>query len=730
MIISIWRYSHLALAISSFLLLTVASVTGVFLAFEPIVDQSQSYKAKSFDTVSLAQVIPLLKEKFPHIIEISVDDNDFVIVKYSEEQGSDKLAFVDPSTGKTLGTPQNKHPLLQWMTNLHRSLFLKDAGRIIVGIGSFLLILIGASGLMLVIQRQNGIKNFFSTVEKTGFAQYYHVIFGRISLIFILIVAITGTYLAVYRFVPPPEKAGAKVAIGNIKEEPEIEKSVFPVFRQTKLSELKKLQYPFSDFPEDYFNVQLKDKEICVNQFTGEVLAEVNYTKTYQFANFSLRWHTGRSGGIIWCIILALTSAYILFFIYSGFAITLKRRRTRSKNKFKANEASVIILVGSENGGSFRFADAIYSQLLQHKIKVFVTDISNYKIFPKAEHLIILTSTYGQGDAPSNAKKITDRLKQYSQQQTIQYSIVGFGSRNYAQYCKFAYDMEALLEQQNWANKLLPIFTVNDKSPQDFSDWLTAWTKQTGFQIMMPRELLEPDHAAMSRLSVTEKTATDGEKTFIIKLKSRQLKQTVSGDLLAIYPKNDHRERLYSIGKVNNEIQLSIKLHEHGLGSGFLHHLKEGDKFKARLMKNQHFRFPQKAKEIIMISNGTGIAPFLGMIDENKKQIPIKLYCGFRQQSSFTLYKSFLNEQKDRGKICDLHLTLSREAEKEYVSHRLSKHENEIWQSLQNGAVIMICGSLSMQKDVMNVLDEICLKQNGNTVASFVDKEQILMDCY
>ncbi|MCH5682875.1 hypothetical protein LWM68_00390 [Niabella sp. W65] len=78
--------------------------------------------------------------------------------------------------------------------------------------------------------------------------------------------------------------------------------------------------------------MQLKDRELCINQFTGDILAQQDYSKTYQLAHFSLRWHTGRSG-TIWALILALASAYILFFIYSGFTITLKRRRSRSKNK-------------------------------------------------------------------------------------------------------------------------------------------------------------------------------------------------------------------------------------------------------------------------------------------------------------------------------------------------------------------------------------------------------------
>src|SRR5690606_15856454 len=129
-----------------------------------------------------------------------------------------------------------------------------------------------------------------------------------------------------------------KIDETQIKEEPVRALPDFPILQNTSLSSLQKLQYPFSDFPEDYYNIQLKDKEVCVNQFTGDILAEELYTRTYQLARFSLRWHTGRSGSV-WAIVLAVASGYILFFIYSGFAITLKRRRSRSKNRVRAKEA-------------------------------------------------------------------------------------------------------------------------------------------------------------------------------------------------------------------------------------------------------------------------------------------------------------------------------------------------------------------------------------------------------
>lgn len=71
----------MALAISSFLILIVLSVTGTFLAVEPILQKTVQHKVAGQDTVSLATSLPLLKEKFEGIQEIQIDDNQSVIVK-------------------------------------------------------------------------------------------------------------------------------------------------------------------------------------------------------------------------------------------------------------------------------------------------------------------------------------------------------------------------------------------------------------------------------------------------------------------------------------------------------------------------------------------------------------------------------------------------------------------------------------------------------------------------
>jgi sulfite reductase (NADPH) flavoprotein alpha-component len=84
MTISIWRYSHLALAVSSFLLLTLASVTGIVLSFQPLSEKILPYRTDNFSETTLAQTLPVLRKQYPEISELTVDKNQFVQIKGSD----------------------------------------------------------------------------------------------------------------------------------------------------------------------------------------------------------------------------------------------------------------------------------------------------------------------------------------------------------------------------------------------------------------------------------------------------------------------------------------------------------------------------------------------------------------------------------------------------------------------------------------------------------------------
>jgi sulfite reductase (NADPH) flavoprotein alpha-component len=732
MTLSFWRYIHLALAVFSAAFLILASVTGTILAVDAIQEKTPPYKVENFEKITLGETLPILRKAYPEITELSVDHNQFVILQAIDQDDNDVNAYIDPRTAKIVGTPIKKTEFIQWITALHRSLFLKEAGRFFVGFISFILVLISISGFALVINRQRGLRNFFSKVMKDYFAQYYHVVLGRLALVPIFIIALSGTYLTLEKFNFFMPKIDSEETTEFVKTTPISKKgTAVSVFNNTLLADVQKIEFPFSDDPEEYYIIKLKDREIEVNQITGAVVSEKRFPMTTLLSDLSLDLHTGRAS-IVWAILLGIASLNILFFIYSGFAMTLKRRSSRIKNKFKAEDSKFILLVGSENGSSLRFANAIHKQLIAHGEKVFLTELNNYSAYPKAEHLILFTSTHGLGDAPSNGNKFISLVNKTEQQQKIKVSVVGFGSKAYPDFCGFARDADAILAKQNWAEPILELQTVNDKSAEEFVNWVKLWSQKTGLVLSTTPSLYNHVPKDLQKLMVLDKTAiSDTEHTFLLTLRANMRVKFSSGDLLAIYPANDTRERLYSIGNHNGNIQLVVKLHPSGLGSGYLYGVEPGSIIKARIIKNTAFHFPEKASKVALISNGTGIAPFLGMIEQNKKKTEIHLYSGFRKETETVLgYKKFTTESIQKQQLKSFHLALSREAEHYHVMDLIKRDAAFFTDLLIQGGVVMICGSLAMQKDVETVLDTLCLSRTTMGISDYKAKGQVLTDCY
>ncbi len=731
MTLSIWRYAHLALALISSLFLVMASLTGVILAVDAIQEKMPSYRVANFEDLTLAKAIPVLKHKYAELGEINVDHNGFVLLKGFDEDGNEVEAYVDANTGAILGKPIEKSEFVQWNIALHRSLFLKETGRLMIGVVSFLLVLIAISGLVLVIKRQSGLKRFFAKVVKEYFAQYYHVITGRLMLIPILIIALTGTYLSMarFQFFPAANIQHKEIsAAADVEKQEDIAK--FSIFKNIKLSDVKKVEFPFADDPEEHYTLKLNDRELIVNQFTGAVLSEVNYPKTLLLETLSLDLHTGRTN-IIWAIILGIACLNILFFIYSGFTITLKRRGTKIKNKHSAKTAEYVCLVGSENGSTLHFANAIHQQLLSQGKLSYLAQLNQYQLFPKAKHLLIFTSTYGLGEAPINADKALKLIDKFRQSQKINLSVIGFGSHAYPDFCEFAKQIDRKLSEQDWAVRTTDLHTVDDKSPLQFVRWTKDWAANCGVELAATPALYAQKPKDLQKMMVVDRTAvSETEPTFMLTVHSPGKTKFTSGDLLAIYPENDHRERLYSIAKINGNLQLVIKLHAHGLGSEYLNRLEIGSTFKARIVSNTTFHLP-KNKSVVMIGNGTGVAPFLGMIAQNSGKSSISLYLGFSNETQMVKqHKAFLSTQLEKQQLKNYQIAFSREQNHCYVMDLIREDSKVIAQQLKNGAVVMICGSLQMQLDVEETLNHLCNIINGKDLVYYKESGQILTDCY
>ncbi|WP_205860168.1 PepSY domain-containing protein [Polaribacter sp. 20A6] len=730
MTISIWRYSHLTLVISSTLFIVLASITGIILAFEPISDKLSPYDVVDINTVSIQETIAVLQKNYDEVITLDVDENGFVAANVVLKNGKSDTFYINPKTGEKVGEILQKKPIFEFATNLHRSLFLKSTGRFIIGFVSFLLFLISVTGIVLITKRQGGISKFFSKIVKEDFNQYYHIIIGRYTLIPIIIITLTGVYLSLDRFSVLPKDKNKHVEIASKKATEN--NSNFDFFKSTKLDEVKSIEFPFSQDEEDYYYVKLIDKEVAVNQISGKIVSLKKQSLVTFGSYYSVILHTGK-GSILWSVVLLLSCFAILFFIFSGFAMTLKRRKKTSlvKNKFTKDEAEYIILVGSETGSTFNFATAFYNALTTSGKRVFLSELNQYTTYKKATNIIIFAATYGEGEAPINATKFIQKIEKVQQQNILNFSVVGFGSKEYTQYCKFAILVHANLQLQDNFTPTLPIFKVNNQSFSDFDQWLQEWNAFYKMELTITLENLLNSKKEEQEFKVVRKTEINIDETFLIQLKSTKKTKFESGDLLSITPKNETRSRLYSIAKVDDTILLSIKKHEFGLCSKYINSLHKEDTMIANIQKNVAFRLPKKTKEVILIANGTGIAPFLGMIHQKKSKTKVHLFWGARTKESFKIYKNDIHTALENNTLTSFHAAYSQEEkEKVYVQDLLINHGTLIANTIHNGGLIMICGSIYMEKGVTKVLEEITKKHLQSSLHKFKENNQIKTDCY
>ncbi len=730
MTLSIWRYSHLLLALISAVFIFLASVTGVVLAFEPIEKKLQPYAVENAQNQTIAKTISVLETAFDEVVSFEIDENNFVKASVVTKDFETGDFYINPVSGKILGEVSKKKPIYEFATNLHRSLFLKSTGRFLVGVFSFLLFLIATTGVILIAKRQGGFKRWFSKVVNENFQQYYHVVIGRYALVPIVIITLTGVFLSLERFsVLPNHKPKHKIETVNISKQ-KLPVSEFSIFKETKLEDLVSVEFPFSEDEEDFFVLKLKDSEVYIHQYTGAIVSNSNIPVLSSVLNWSLFLHTGR-GSIIWSVVLGLSCLAIFFFMYSGFVMTLKRRADSKtfQNIESKDKAEIIVLVGSETGNTFGFAKMFAEALVKAENSVFVDSLDNYTTYEKAKQLVVFTSTYGEGDAPSNSKKFEKKLQVIKQPNTLKYSVLGFGSLMYPDYCKYAIVVDSVLQQHQNFTPLMPVFKIDNQSAEAFETWVSKWSISNSLELKI--EVVPKKIKKLKLFTVVKKTDLNLDNTFTIGLKPHKKMKFASGDLLAVYPDEDKVERLYSIAKIDNQIFLSVKQHEFGVCSKLLNNLDENAIIKAKVKRNLDFHLPNDVNEVIMISNGTGIAPFLGMINDAQHNSKKYLFWGGRTKASLKLYKDYLKSALDSGLLDGFYPAFSQgKDEKKYVQDLILEHKTLFSNVLKNNGVIMICGAIAMQNGVLDILNQLVKDKFNKPLSYFENNEQLKMDCY
>jgi sulfite reductase (NADPH) flavoprotein alpha-component len=187
--------------------------------------------------------------------------------------------------------------------------------------------------------------------------------------------------------------------------------------------------------------------------------------------------------------------------------------------------------------------------------------------------------------------------------------------------------------------------------------------------------------------------------------------------------------RLYSISSaqhvVGDEIHLTVAQVEYtsnghprqGVASTYLcQDLAIGETLAVYVQPSKHFKLPPPDVPIIMVGPGTGIAPFRAFMQHRASHNATHswLFFGEWTRSHHFLYEDFWTELVDIGKL-RLDTAFSRDQEdKIYVQHRLIEQGAEVWQWIQDGASLYVCGDASrMAKDVDEALHYIAQQHGG-----------------
>ncbi|AAM67958.1 assimilatory sulfite reductase (NADPH) flavoprotein subunit [Buchnera aphidicola] len=220
------------------------------------------------------------------------------------------------------------------------------------------------------------------------------------------------------------------------------------------------------------------------------------------------------------------------------------------------------------------------------------------------------------------------------------------------------------------------------------------------------------------------------KKTPLLKMIYDHPKKLSSQQLISIL--RPLKPRLYSISssqsEMNDEVhitvgvvkkQISGTIHLGGSSSYLSQFLKIDDSVKIFVEEKSNFRLPEnKDVPIIMIGSGTGIAPFRAFIQQRDNDKATGKNWIFFGNPNFTedfLYQLEWQKYLKKKLLTKMSLAWSRDQkEKIYVQDKIRENGKELWEWVNQGAQIYVCGNASkMAKDVEKELLDVFSK-NGS----------------
>jgi len=158
-----------------------------------------------------------------------------------------------------------------------------------------------------------------------------------------------------------------------------------------------------------------------------------------------------------------------------------------------------------------------------------------------------------------------------------------------------------------------------------------------------------------------------------------------------------------------------------GLGAGYVHRLREGDRLDVFLEGADGFHLQEDvARPMLFVSAGTGFAPMraflwerLALRRDGVELGEAALFDGIRSTRLDYVYRDEIERFAAEGVLDHVEIVTSREGPCEYVQDRIRGQGELVWRLLEAGGTVYVCGSQPMRDGVREAFVDVVAERAG-----------------
>ena len=579
---------HWFFGITAGLILALMGITGATVSFQdellnllnPSVLKVEKRDSGVLPPAELVRKVEAIEGKPVSMLWVGVDSDSVARIFLTPPPGQRRgeLRYVDPYTGNYQGSATGQG-FFDLMLQLHRFLAIGQTGRQITGACTLMLVFFCLSGLYLRWPRKPLNWRAWLTLDwaKKGrsFNWDLHAVAGTWCMVFYLLAALTGLSWSYEWYNKGLQKLLSDAPSGEQRQGggrgprgqgapagpapvadydamwASIQKAAGP-----DLSLYNVRMPPVAGQPATVFYL-LKTSphprafnQIVLDPATGVIKKVERYDdKTYnaQLLTSIYALHTGSYWGLPGRILVTVASLTMPLFFITGWLLYLDRRRKKRQIKQArqgvgaANSDTPSWLIGfaSQSGFAEQLAWQTAGQLQAAGLPVRVEPLSSVSPhdLQHASHVLFVVSTFGDGEAPDSARGFERKiLGQPLGLETLKYSVLALGDRQYPHFCGFATRMTQWLSERGAQSLFTPV-QVDSGDAQALQHWQQQLGQLTGVAptgqwpvaaydnwVLEQRLLLNPD--------------SSGSGVYLLGLRAPDARYTwQAGDLVEVMPR-------------------------------------------------------------------------------------------------------------------------------------------------------------------------------------------------